>query len=105
MRHGGVAFFRVELQKPDYKQSKIFCILLLPLDIRNLLISNPDDEIKLELTAVPEKSIFFENDIKNFRINAVKQQSFIDNKMMHLSDFDFSKLVPFLHNDCYINLT
>lgn len=93
MRHGGVAFFRVELEKPDYMQSKIFCILLLPLDIRNLLISNSDDEIKLELTAVPEKSIFFESDIKNFKINAVKQQSFIDNETMHLSDIDFSKKV------------
>lgn len=93
MRHGGVAFFRVELEKPDYIQSKIFCALLLPLDIRNLLKSNTDDEIKLDLTAVPEKSIFFENDIKNFRINAVKQQSFIDNETMHLSDIDFSKKV------------
>ncbi|MBD5366989.1 MAG: hypothetical protein HDR82_08310 [Bacteroides sp.] len=93
MRHGGVAFFRVELEKPEYKQSKIFYILLLPLDIRNLLKSNPEDEIKLDLTAVPERSIFFENDIKNFRINAVKQQSFIDNKTMHLSDIDFSKKV------------
>lgn len=93
MRHGGVAFFRVELEKPDYKQSKIFCILLLPLDIRNLLKSNHDDEIKLNLTAVPENSIFFENDIKNFRINAVKQQSFIDNETLHLSDIDFSKKV------------
>ena len=87
MRNAGILYFVVELQEKNWEH-KIFYRLLSPSLLKSLYsrYRNKQKSVKIRLRPVPNDSHRFELEIRDFLYDSVKQQSFVENKTLRLSD-------------------
>ena len=79
MRGAGLVYFVVELIKQQKWEYKIFYILLLPIELKSLLKRNKGkNEISIILSPLPTDFYLLEDEMRDFLINSVKQQSYIN---------------------------
>ena len=87
MRGGGVVFFLVEVIKELNWKQKIFYALLPPIELKSLLQRNSGkNNITITLSPLPSEIYILENELHDFLINSVKQQSYINTPTLKLKD-------------------
>ena len=87
MRGAGLVYFVVELIKEQNWNHKIFYILLPPIELKSLLKKNKGkNEVTIILFPLPSEFYIIEDELRDFLLNSVKQQSYINTPTLKLKD-------------------
>ena len=87
MKGAGLVYFVVELIKQRHWVYKIFYILLPPIELKSLLKRNKGkNEVSIILSPLPTEFYLLEEELRDFLINSVKQQSYINTPTLRLKD-------------------
>lgn len=87
MRGAGLIYFVVELIKEENWNYKIFYTLLLPIELKSLWKKNKGrSEVMINLFPLSSQYGILEEELRDFLINSVKQQSYINTPTLKLKD-------------------